>query len=67
MEEITRLFDDKFIRSCLYMKWVASTMPVEKKNGKLQICIDFRDINKAAPKDECWMLITDLLVDAAFG
>jgi hypothetical protein len=61
MEEITRLFDDKFIRSCLYMKWVASTMPVEKKNGKLQICIDFRDINK------CWMLITDLLVDAASG
>ena len=23
-----------------------------KKNGKIQICIDFRDLNEACPKDE---------------
>ncbi|XP_050227807.1 uncharacterized protein LOC126677299 [Mercurialis annua] len=35
-----------------------------KKNGKLRICIDFRDINKATPKDICAMPIADTLIDA---
>ena len=38
-----------------------------KKNGKLRVCIDFRDLNKATPTDGYPMLIADLLVDAALG
>jgi hypothetical protein len=38
-----------------------------EKNGKVRMCIDFRDLNRATPKDEYLMLITDLLVDATFG
>ena len=38
-----------------------------KKNGKLRICVDFRNLNKATPKDEYPMPIADLLVDAAAG
>jgi hypothetical protein len=38
-----------------------------KKNGKLRVCIDFRDLNKAKPMDGYPMLITDHLVDAASG
>jgi hypothetical protein len=39
--------------------------PVLKKNGKLRVCIDFRDLNKATPMDGYPMLIADLLVDVA--
>ena len=36
-----------------------------KKNGKLRVCIDFRDLNKATPMDGYLMPIADMLVDAA--
>jgi hypothetical protein len=38
-----------------------------KKNGKLRVYIDFRDLNKATPIDGYPMLIANLLVDAASG
>ena len=38
-----------------------------KKNGKLRVCIDFRDLNKATPMDSYPMSVVDLLVDAASG
>jgi hypothetical protein len=41
---------------------------VEKKNtGKIQICVDFRNLNRATPKDEYPMPVADLLVDSASG
>ena len=38
-----------------------------KKNRKLRVCIDFRDLNKATPMDGYQMPIADMLVDAAAG
>ncbi|XP_022680042.1 ankyrin repeat-containing protein At5g02620 [Setaria italica] len=41
---------------------------VEKKGtGKLRECIDFRDLNRASPKDEYPMPIADVLINAASG
>jgi hypothetical protein len=41
---------------------------VEKKNtGKIQVCIDFRNLNKTTPKDEYPMPITDMLINNASG
>nr|CBG76268.1 OO_Ba0005L10-OO_Ba0081K17.19 [Oryza officinalis] len=65
--EITRLYDANFIRPCRYAEWVSNIVPVMKKNDKLRVCIDFRDLNKATPKDEYPMPQADLLVDAASG
>nr|CAE04998.2 OSJNBb0093G06.6 [Oryza sativa Japonica Group] len=65
--EIKRLYDAGFIRPCRYAEWVSSIVPVIKKNGKVRVCIDFRDLNKATPKDEYPMPVTDQLVDAASG
>ena len=48
--EITRLYDVGFIRPCRYAEWVSNIVPVIKKNGKLRVCIDFRDLNKATPR-----------------
>ena len=42
-------------------------MPVVKKNGKMRVCIEFRNLNLATPKDEYPMPIVDLLVDSSAG
>lgn len=51
-EEIERLHQTKFIRTSWYSDWLSNIVSVKKKNGKLQVCIDFRDLNQATPKDE---------------
>ncbi len=52
-EEIGRLLEANFIRPCRYAEWISNIVPVVKKGfGKLRVCIDFRDLNRATPKDE---------------
>ena len=59
--KITRLIEAKFIRHCRYAEWISNMVPVYKKNGKLHVCIDFRDLNKATPMDGyCWRSLTTI-------
>ena len=46
---------------------MANIVPVQKKNGQIRICVDYRDLNNACPKDEFPLPITELLVDATTG
>src|ERR1044072_7918636 len=64
-EEIERLLRSKFIRTARYVDWLANVVPVIKKNGTLRVCIDFRDLNAATPKDEYPVPMADMLVDSA--
>jgi hypothetical protein len=65
---VDRLLQARFIQPCRYADWVSNIVPVEKKNtGKIQICMDFRNLNRATLKDEYPMPIADLLVDSASG
>ena len=41
-------------------------MPV-KKNGQIRCCVDFRNLNRACPKDEFPLPYMDLLIDSAVG
>ncbi|PNY14157.1 retrotransposon protein putative unclassified [Trifolium pratense] len=66
-EEIERLLRSKFIRTARYVEWLANIVPVIKKNGSLRICIDFRDLNNATPKDEYSMPVAEMLIDSATG
>jgi hypothetical protein len=67
-EEVGRLLQAGFIQPYRYTDWVSNIVPVEKKNtGKIQICMDFRNINGATPKDEYPMLVADLLIDNVSG
>ena len=38
-------------------------MPVPKKDGKVRMCMDFRDLNKACPKDDFPLPHINILVD----
>jgi hypothetical protein len=41
---------------------------VEKKGSdKIRVCIDFRNLNRATPKDEYPMPIVDMLINNALG
>jgi hypothetical protein len=64
---VERLLDVGFIQPCRYAEWVSNIIPVEKKGtGKIQIYIDFHNLNKATPKDEYPMPIADMLFNNAY-
>ncbi|XP_075499313.1 uncharacterized protein LOC142537705 [Primulina tabacum] len=50
-EVVKKLLRATFIKPIRYTEWLSNIMPVMKKNGKVRICIDFRDLNCATPKD----------------
>jgi hypothetical protein len=66
-KEIERLIEANFIRLCRYAEWNSNIVPVYKKNGKMRVCINFKDLNRATPMDGYPMPVADLLVDAAAG
>ena len=47
-----------------YVQWLANIVSLMKKNGKLRVCVDFRDLNVDTPKDMYEMPIADMLVDS---
>ncbi|XP_062114336.1 uncharacterized protein LOC133825400 [Humulus lupulus] len=65
--EIDKLIRVGFIREVKYPTWLANIVPVLKKNGQIRICVDYRDLNRACPKDEFPLPTTELLVDATTG
>jgi hypothetical protein len=52
-KEIEKMLEAGFIRPCRYAKCISSIVPVQKKDGRWRVCVDFRDLNRATPKDEC--------------
>ena len=63
-EEIEKLLKAKFIKPMRYVQWLANIVSVMKKNGKLRVCVDFRDLNVVTPKDMYVMPIADMLIDS---
>ncbi|PKI32519.1 hypothetical protein CRG98_047090 [Punica granatum] len=62
-EEVIKQVDARFLEVCNHSEWVANIVPVEKKNGKVRVCIDYRDLNRASPKDNFPLPHIDVLVD----
>ncbi|CAL2259881.1 unnamed protein product [Prunus armeniaca] len=63
-EEIERLLKAGFIRPAIYADWLANIVPVlKRKTGAVRICVDYRNLNEASPKDEYPMPMVDMLVD----
>ncbi|KAI5402156.1 hypothetical protein KIW84_066564 [Lathyrus oleraceus] len=48
-EEVQKQIDAGFLVTSTYPQWVANIVPVLKKDGKVQMCVDYRDLNKASP------------------
>ena len=43
-EEVTKQLKVGFIKPVNQAKWIANVMPVPKKDGKVRMCVDFRDL-----------------------
>ena len=47
--------------------WCSRIVPIEKKDGKLRLCIDFRDLNKITRRDSYPMPRIDEILDKLAG
>ncbi|KAK4407979.1 Transposon Tf2-12 polyprotein [Sesamum angolense] len=65
--EVNKLIEVGFIREVNYPMWIFSIVPVRKKNGQIRVCVDFRELNNACPKDDFPLPIAELMIDATTG
>jgi hypothetical protein len=66
-KEVEKILEAGFIRPCRYAEWISSVVPVQKKDGRWRVCVDFRDLNRATPKDEYPMPVAETLINVAAG
>ena len=62
-QEVKKQLDAGFLEVAKYPEWVANIVPVPKKDGKVRMCVDYRDLNRASPKDNFPLPHIDTLVD----
>ncbi|XP_060194914.1 uncharacterized protein LOC132624106 [Lycium barbarum] len=62
-EEIMKQLSANVIRVVRFTTWLANVVPVPKKDGKTRVCVDYRDLNKASPKDNFPLPNIHILVD----
>ncbi|XP_075481082.1 uncharacterized protein LOC142521778 [Primulina tabacum] len=63
-KEVRELLNAGHIREVQFPTWLSNVVLVPKSSGKWRMCVDFRDLNKACPKD-CYPLPRiDQLVDS---
>jgi hypothetical protein len=65
--EVEKLLKDFFIYPLALTDWVSNLVPIDKKQGTIRVCVDYRDINKACPKDNFPTLFVDQIVDDCAG
>ncbi|KAI5385419.1 hypothetical protein KIW84_072135 [Lathyrus oleraceus] len=62
-EEVQKQIDAGFLVTSTYPQWVTNIVLVPKKDTKVRMCMDYRDLNKAIPKDDFSLPHIDMLVD----
>lgn len=65
--ELQKLLKEGFIRSIDYAECISNLLPVTKHTGGIRICTEFRDLNKAFPKDDFPLPNIDMIVDLTTG
>ncbi|XP_071739886.1 uncharacterized protein [Rutidosis leptorrhynchoides] len=63
-EEVTKLVRAGILREVQYQSWIANPVLVKKPDGSWRLCIDFKDLNKACPKDNYPLPEIDLKVES---
>jgi hypothetical protein len=65
--EVEKLLKAGFIYPIHLTEWVSNPMPFDKKQGTIRVCTDFRDLNKACPKDNYPTPFIDQIIDECAG
>ena len=61
--KVMKQFNAGFLAFTSYPQWVSNIVPVPKKDGKVRMCVDYRDLNRVSPKDDFPLPHIDVLVD----
>jgi hypothetical protein len=65
--EVEKLVNVGFIKEVQYPRWLANIIPVMKKNGQVQVFVDFCDLNRTCSKDDFPIPITEMVLDDTTG
>ena len=63
-EEVEKQLKAKFLEVVEDTQWLANIVPVPKKDGRVRMCVDYRDLNKACLKDDFSLPHIDTLVNS---
>ena len=66
-KEIMKQHNVNFLKVVLYPEWLANIVLVPKKDDRVRMCIDYRDLNKVSPKDDFLLPHIDVLVNNTVG
>src|SRR6185312_8929044 len=65
--QVWKMLEAGFIREVIHPEWLANPVVVPKANGKLSMCVDYTDLNKACPKDPFPLPRIDQVIDSMAG
>ena len=65
--EVEKLLHVGFIYPVPLTDWVSNIVPIMKKQGTIKVCIDYRDVNQACPKDNYPTPFIDEIIDECVG
>ena len=63
LEEVLKKFDAWFLAVLDYPPWITNIVLVSKKEEKVRMYVDYRDLNKLSFKDDFPLPNIDILVD----
>src|SRR4051812_2777075 len=66
-EELAKLLEFGFIREIKHPDWLTNLVMVPKHDKSWRLCVDFKDLNKACPKDPFPLPCIDQIIDATAG
>ncbi|XP_071918759.1 uncharacterized protein [Coffea arabica] len=66
-EQIEKQLKTNIIIVSHYPIWLSNPVPVPKKSGEVRVCVDYRDLNKASPKDDFPLPNIHILLDNTAG
>ena len=61
--KVMKQFNVGFLVVTSYPQWVTNVVPVPKKDGKVRMYVDYRDLNRESPKNDFPLPHIDILVD----
>ena len=65
--EVEKLLHASFIYLVPLTEWVSNIVPIMKKQGTIRVCVDYRDVNLACPKDIYPTPFIDQIIDDCAG
>jgi hypothetical protein len=63
--ELEKQWNARFVEVVKYPQWVSNIVVIPNKEGKIRVCVDFQNLNKASPKDDFPLPHIEILVDNA--